>query len=265
MPIINGHYEFAESDWPKRKFSFLGEPVEPNNMEYFLKCRKWADEHGQGDGQCVTTKSYTLLENLPFFIEKWQEGLEIWNPDILRSKPLEKLTDEEQNFEDTWVLLINCCKIAKMDYKEFVDKTKEFIDKDNVTQSLNKVRAGWNIVARLRLICDVAIMLWTRASNCAVPCTGQPDCIGNIIYSDKLKVLGLSPEAKGFLEILNDSANFYKHPKSPSDLAMFGEPKVYLCKKDGQKIAQPVADLVAGTNRFMAAIFNAILPPKPGV
>lgn len=180
---------------------------------------------------------------------------------------LVNVADEDKR---TWSFLVNICKIANSDIKNFDLSSQDYATKHTTAPFLvyeipllRKVAHSWDLLLRLRLICDVAIIMWANSPRNSNHPTApdKMDSIGTLLKeSTALYSLGLGPDACAFLKVLNDATNRIKHPTGTNDwVSPEANGKVMIARKGvSHLIAQPVLDLVLGTNRFLIAVLCQI-------
>lgn len=190
---------------------------------------------------------------------KGETTLKLWGCDVLTHR------DDER----TRSFLTNICKIADMDITNFVSSSQElenwfrshsrgYIDEK---LTLKKVAHSWDLLLRLRLICDVAIIMWANSPNNPPAKHDKIDCISDFLGDTQaVSALEIGAGARAFLTILNEAANRIKHPSGLTDwIRPDADGEILIFRKKIQHpIAQPVRDLVLGTNCFLVTLLENI-------
>lgn len=165
----------------------------------------------------------------------------------------------EQDSRDRSFIL-NICKIVNADIDNFYE-VKKVLDercRNGISCSneiLKCVACSWNLILRLRLMCDVIIKIWSCSSASKTISNRETiDCIGKLIGNKEApNILGLNDNSEYFLKVLNCLANSIKHPITYTDLMpLRTEPCFIMYDKKYKKIRlQPASDIIAGSNHFM--------------
>lgn len=190
---------------------------------------------------------------------KGETTLKLWACDV----PTHKDDDRTRSF------LTNICKIADMDIANFVSSSRELENwfrsqapgRINEKLILKKVAHSWDLLLRLRLICDVAIIMWANSPNNPVAKHDKMDSIRDLLDdAQAVSALEIGDGARAFLTILNEAANRIKHPSEVTDwIRPDADGEILIFRKKIQHpIAQPVRDLVLGTNCFLVTLLENI-------
>lgn len=167
--------------------------------------------------------------------------------------------------------LSNVCKIANFDIKNFTLSSQEYAKwfhsygrgRPNEKLQLKKVAYSWDLLLRLRLICDIAIILWVKSPNNPCPSFKRRkiDSIYLLLQDvNVVSTLGLGCGACAFLKILNEAANRIKHPTEVTDwIRPYADGEILISRKGiTHLIAQPARDLILGTNCFLVTVLGQI-------
>lgn len=222
----NGSYQFDQNDWPSS----------PSNLRVVLDFSL----------QVPATDSL--------------DSLRLWNCAL----PVDTHDEERRSF------LENICAITNSDIKKFNSSAHQLIESDitdhdrvHEERILEKLACSWNLLLRLRLVCDVAIILWANSPKNTNPPTNPTDmdCIGRLLADgDAQSSLQLTPGACACLKVINEAANGIKHPIDPNNVVIHDDINEILISRKGisHKIFQPIQDIVVGVNYFLIAALSKI-------
>lgn len=166
--------------------------------------------------------------------------------------------------------LCNICRIVNIDINNLINSatslsTLPFKDGHfygNPDIVLINLANGWNLLLRLRLMLDVALKIWTFSQIASsIPRSDKIDCVGRFISNtDALNALNIKQDAEYFLKFINNAANNIKHPHATNDFAspVFPPHLIIFNEETGRMIAQPILDMVMGSNHFMAILMGAM-------
>ena len=171
---------------------------------------------------------------------------------------LMNIKSEQDSRDHSFIL--NICKIVNADIDNFYE-VKKVLDeryRNGISCSneiLKYVACNWNLILRLRLMCDVIIKIWSCSSASETISNREKiDCIGRLIYNKKaLNIIGLNDNSVYFLMVINRLANEIKHPATYTDLMPLRTEPCFIMYDKEHKIStlQPVSDIIAGSNHFM--------------
>lgn len=163
--------------------------------------------------------------------------------------------------------ILNICKIVNADIDNFC-AVKKMLNKrcrNRIPCSgeiLKCVACSWNLILRLRLMCDVIIKIWSCSSASKTISNRETiDCIGKLIGNKEAsKILGLNDNPVSFLKVLNCLANSIKHPITYTDFVPLRTEHCFIMydKKYKKIMLQPVLDIIAGSNHFMFTLIKSM-------
>ncbi|MDR2892663.1 MAG: hypothetical protein LBV80_06220 [Deltaproteobacteria bacterium] len=143
----------------------------------------------------------------------------------------------------------------------------------NIDMLYDVIRSIWHNVLTLRLISDAALSMFVNSPTAQAKGyirtePNRPDCIGFMKSNGPEYVaLNLNEESFHCLSVLNEASNCIKHIRKNKidQWVSSADPRLVVFPKEDKKTGvipvefqQRVYDLIAGTNRFVASIFNKI-------